>query len=446
MGKSRVVERYSVSFALPVSGHGDGDAVVYNDASVNAFVMNIPLDSLPYGTANIVGSSGSTANPISGTYGKMIITGLGSSTKSFELPIYVVSAVRTEISQDSDSIALSFLLGDNALHGVMEPVAINGTSVEAMAKLFSIVGAEVIDEVSPAKGNGGVSDNMTWRFVEGSISDHLDGVVEHASIPGDILFWAFDDSRMGFRIGTFNVSKAAKKKHFFMFTTDSVTTTDSAMQQLKGSDTGIWYYSGYLPSDHAGETREPRSPNLVIDSTASGTTKDTGVCNNECWQAVLSSMGASQEYFEDSAYGQQFVVKPFPSNTHKTYAIAPFVRSFMLSEYSKTVRLKIYNHPGPPVGSCVHFYAASPRVKSGDFLPDENYTAKYIVVGKTITKNATVGTGMLGKARMATTTDMVTELVMVSNAGYSGAEGAEFKAVMSVADAMTQDIRNSEKK
>jgi hypothetical protein len=442
MAKSKVGERYSISFAIPkVVKEGETpETVVFNDASVHSFLFNEPLNHLPYGSATIVGPTDSTCNPGSGTYGSMIVDGLRPGDP-LSLPIYILAATRSEIGQDLASIDLTFIIGTEETQKHLESLAIDGTSVEAMNQVFKVAGIEPVDYASAGKSPGSISDNMTWRLVEGSLDEYLQDIVEHASIPGDVLYWAYDDAALGFRIGTFNVSKAAKAKHFFMYTSDAVTPTASATAKVKGTDTSIWYYSGYTPSDLAGATREARSPNLIIDSTATGSAKETGDCTGECWRSILGAMGGDASYMEKSDFGKQHVVKPFPANTHKTYAIAPFVRSYLLAQYSKMVKVQIFNHPGPALGECVHFYAASAKLRSGDFLPDENYTARYIVVGKRIAKSAEVATGMLGKARSENTTNLVTEITMVSNNGYAGMLSPDYKSVLSLAQSIPEKLK-----
>ena len=270
-------------------------------------------------------------------------------------------------------------------------------------------------------------------------------MVEHAALSGDILYWSFDDVAFKFRLGTFNVSKASKFKNFFMYTSDAITPTSGAVRRVKGCDCDVWYYAGYSPSDLSGGYREARSPNMIIDSTAAGSGKDTGVCSKECWTAILDTMGASDDYQETGSYGRQYVVKPFPSNTHKSYSITPFVRNYMLAEYSKMVRTNLYNHPGPAVGSCVHFYAASAQLRNGDFLPDDNYTARYIVVGKRISKSATTSAGLLGETHDTTTADMVTELTMVSNCGYAGTMSPDYKQVIQLSESIARALSKEKK-
>lgn len=447
MGKSKVGERYSVSVGLMKAGNdANKDIIVYNDASLQTFRFTVPMNGLPTGETTIVCDASNTGNPSSGSYGKLMFEGLAPGGKIMEIPIYINSVERNVVSQEAISLGVRFTLGNEKLHSVMESVALEGTSVDAVNKLFAVQGIDILDEVSPAKGSNGISDNMIWRLVAGTLPEHLGNIVDRSSLPGDLLYWVYDDAKMTFRMGTFNVSKASKHKNFFMYTTDAVITTNSATYKVKGTDTNVWFYSWYNPVDITGETRESRSPNLVIDSTASGSAKDSGTCSKECWKTIVGAMGADEQYLEDETYGPQKMVKPFPSNTHKTYAIAPYVRQYMMSEYTKAVTLRIYNHPGPAVGSCVYLYAASPKLKSGDFLPDEHYTARYIVVEKNIVKAATVNTGLLGRERPSNTSDLVTEIVMVSNAGYNGAVSADYKKVVELSGAITKALEKETKK
>ncbi len=447
MGTSKVGSRYSISIGLVKGGKDDyKDIVIYNDASMQVFELTVPLNGLPTGHTKIIANGSSVGNPSSGSYGKLIIDGLVAGGKAMEIPIYINSLGRENVSQEAVSIDVTFTVGNMPLHAVMESIALEGTSVDAVNKVFKAQDVEIIDDVSPAKGSTGISDNMIWRFVAGTLPEHMANIMAHSNLPGDLLYWVYDDAALTFRLGTYNVSKTSKHKNFFMYTADAVTSTTSATHKVKGTDTNIWYYSGYSPTDISGETREARSPNLVIDSTASGSAKDSGVCSKDCWKAVIDAMGADKQYLESEAYGPQKMVKPFPSNTHKTYAIAPHVRRYKMAEYSKVVTLWLYNHPGPAVGSCVYFYASAPKLKTGDFLPDEHYTAKYIITGKRILKAATVNTGLLGKERPASTADLITEITMASNAGYNGAVSSDYKEVTDLAGAITAALDKEKKK
>lgn len=446
MGVSKVGERYAVSIGLMKAGSGDKkDLHVFNDAAIPEFTLDVPVNSLPNGRARLVGKSSDVGNPTSGSYGVIVFQGINGAQDAAECPIYVETATRTQLSQDMSAIDIQFTMGGENLQEVMEPFTVDGTSLEAMKKVLSVSSTDYIDYVTPALRQNSISDNMTWRFVAGSVPEHLGDIVEHAALSGDILYWAMDDTWFNIRLGTFNVSKASRQKNFFMYTSDAITPTSGAVRRVKGCDCDVWYYAGYSPSDLSGGLRDARSPNMIIDSTASGSGKDTGVCSKDCWTAILDTMGAADDYKETGAYGKQYVVKPFPSNTHKSYAITPFVRNYMMAEYSKMVRTNLYNHPGPPVGSCVHFYAASAQLRNGDFLPDDNYTARYIIVGKRITKSATTSAGLLGETHDTTTADMVTELTMVSNCGYAGTMSPDYKQVIQLSESIAKALSKERK-
>lgn len=447
MAHSKVGERYSISIGISKGGSADHkDLVIYNDAAVAEFTLNCEMNRFPIGRARLVSKSKETIAPASGTYGTLTFSGIDSSGKEQVMPIYVTMANRKVLSASVSALDIEFEVGYDRTQSVMENDAFEGTSIEAMNRLFSTVNLEVADYVTKGKGPNGVGDSMIWRFVEGTLTEHLDTVVKHCVIPGDIAYWAYDEGLNKVKIGTYKLSKGSSYKRFLMYTHDAVQATSNAYKELSGSNTKLWYYSGYSPEDLSGAMRADRSPNLFIDSLGPNGEKEVGDCAAECWASILKAMGANPDYMEKGKYSKQQVVKTFPMNTHKMYAVAPYVRRYMLAEYSKQVTLNIYNHTGPKLGACMYFYAESPNKREGDFLPDDDYTAKYIVVGKTITKTSTTTVGLLGRTVDTTTSNMVTTLRMVSNTGYSGLLGREYREVLDLADSITKQLANGSKK
>lgn len=443
MAHSKVGERYSVNIGISNGGSADRkNLVMYNDAAVAEFTLDCTLNHFPTGRARLVSKSKNTIAPASGTYGTLTFVGIDSSGNERVMPIYITTADRKVLSASVSAIDIEFEVGYDRTQAVMENDAFEGTSIEAMNRLFNTANMEVVDYVTNSKGPNGVGDSMVWRFVEGTLTEHLDTVVQHCVIPGDIAYWAYDEGMNKVKIGTYNLSKGSSYKRFLMYTHDAVQATSNAYKDLSGSNTKIWYYSGYSPEDLSGALRADRSPNLFIDSLGPNGEKEVGDCAAECWASILKTMGANPDYMETGKYSKQQVVKTFPMNTHKMYAVAPYVRRYMLAEYSKQVTLNLYNHTGPKLGACMHFYAESTNKREGDFLPDAEYTAKYIVVGKTITKNSTTNVGLLGRTVDTTSSDMVTTLTMVSNTGYSGLLGKEYKEVNDLAAAITKQMVN----
>ena len=441
MAHSKVGERYSVNIGISKGGSADRkDLIVYNDAAVAEFTLHCVLNKFPTGRARLVSQSKDTIAPASGTYGTLTFSGIDKSGNEQVMPIYITAADRKVLSASVSAIDIEFEIGYDRTQAVMENDAFEGTSIEAMNRLFSAAKMDVVDYVTKGKGPNGVGDSMIWRFVEGNLTEHLETVVQHCVIPGDIAYWAYDEGLNKVKIGTFKLSKGSSFKRFLMYTHDAVQATSNAYKDLSGSNTKLWYYSGYSPEDLSGALREDRSPNLFIDSIGPNGEKEVGDCAAECWASILKTMGANPDYMETGKYSKQQVVKTFPMNTHKMYAVAPYVRRYMLAEYSKQVTLNIYNHTGPKLGACMHFYAESPNKREGDFLPDEEYTAKYIVVEKTISKKSTTDVGLLGRTVDTTSSEMVTTLRMVSNAGYGGILGKEYQEVNTLAAAITKQM------
>lgn len=443
MANSKVGERYSISIAISkTAGSTDKqDLILYNDAAVADFTLTYRVNEFPRGTARLVGNSSGTIAPASGTYGLLTFIGADTSGKDRSLPFYVLTAERVTLSSNTVAIDITFELGYIGTQAVMENVAIEGTSIEAMKKLLDMAGMQVDDYVTGKKGPNGVGDSMIWRFVEGTLPEHLNNIITHCVIPGDVAYWAFDEGTGKMKIGTYNIAKTASAKRFLMYTHDAVQATSSAYKELNNSKTKIWFYSGYMPEDLSGSLRADRSPNLFVDSLGPDGEKEIGDCAAECWSSILKTMGANPDYMVDNAkFGRQHVIKTFPMNTHKMYAVAPYVRRYMLAEYSKKVRLNIYNHPGPKIGACMHFYAESTNKRDGDFLPDEEFTARYIVVEKTIRKVSTTEVGLLGRTVDTNSSDMVTEIAMVTNSGYGGIANKDYKAVVKLAASMTKEL------
>lgn len=443
MAQAKTGERYSVTISIAKPGTGDKtDYAAYNDAAVAEFTMVFALNKFPKGKARLIGQSADVMAPASGTYGMVAFSSVEKTGDSRVYPMYVIKASRELVSSNACAIDIEFEVGNKGTQAVMDSMAVECSSIDAMKKLCTAAGIESVSYVDTKAA----SDNMVWRFVEGTLPQHLLTVITHCVIPGDIAYWAFDEGTNKVVIGSFGTSKTSSTKRLLMYSQDANQGTTFAAKKVNGSDTKVWFYNGYLPEDLSGEMRSARSPNLCIDSVGPNGEKEVGDCAADCWGAILEAMGANPVYLEDAAYSKQVVVKTFPKNTHKMYAIAPYVRRYMNAEYAKRVTLNLYNNPGPKIGSCVHFYAESPVKRDGDFLPDPEYTARYIVIGKTIRKVSTTSVGLLGRTVDTTSSDMVTEMSLASNAGYAGIVGKEYQEVVKLAEAVVNNVGKDGKK
>lgn len=444
MAKSRNGERYTIGIALGVpDGVGRaGQYQIYNDSAIIKFSLDIPLNALPRGKATITGQT-TGVFPVSGGYGYL---GLGAPNGEgdVQIPIYVSEATNRQIlSGNVISVDIAFVVGTPDMHAVMPATAVTGNSTEAISELLSIAGIGAANHIS--KKNE--ADIMTWRLVEGTLEEHLQDIVEHSTIPGDIMYWAFDDLVRTFVVGSFNNSYDSKLRYCLINSTNAIQSSSTAFFYPKGCNSIVWPYSTYTPEDNTGVYREFRKPNLFMDSTGPEGSKDTGRSNDISWFNLVMENGAEPVFLDGpGSYGPLKVIKPYPMNTHKMYSIAPLIRQYLMASYSRTVHTDVYNHPGPPVGSCVYFCASSPDNKMGNFVADPRFTARYIVTHKRIVKDSTTSTGLLGSTRHTQTSELISEITMMAKNDYLEERSPEFSAVMDLYSTITQNMHTATEK
>ena len=441
MAKSSNGQRYSIGIAVgvPDGRGGSGSYQVYNDAAIQKFSLDISLNRLPTGTATITGTSAGSF-PVSGGYGFLGL-GTASGSPDSQFPIYVDRIYNRQIiSGNTVAMDISFTMGNAAMHSVMPATAVTGSSVEAMSEILSVAGIGAANRM--AREND--ADTMTWRLVEGTLEEHLVDIVEHSTIPGDIMYWAFDDMSRSLAVGSFNSSYESSRKYCMINSSNALQPTTLACYEPRGMNAVVWPYSTYHPHDVSGSLRDKRKPNLFMDSTGPDGSKDTGRCNDESWFNLVAENGAKPEFVDGpGSFGPLKVVKPYPMNTHKMYSIAPLIRQYMLASYSRAVTTDVFNHPGPPVGSCVYFCASSPDSKMGNLLPDPRFTARYIVTHKKITKDATTSVGLLGTTRHIESSNLVSEITMMATNDYMAEKSPDYAEVVKLFSDITQNMKTA---
>lgn len=444
MAKSRNGERYAIGIAVgvPDGMGGTKSYQVFNDASINKFSLDIPLNGLPTGKATLVGPA-NISFPVSGAYGFL---GLGSISGMLndQFPIYITETNNRQLASGNVIVMdISFVMGNADMHAVMPATAITGTSLEAISELMNIAGIGGVSLISSASD----ADIMTWRLVEGTFAEHMTDIVEHSTIPGDVMYWAFNDMARILNVGSFNSSYDSPVKYCMVNTSNAIQPTGAACYTTKGSEVMVWPYSTYSPRDLGGTLRGERKPNIIMDNTGPDGTKDAGRCNDRSWFNLVMENGAKPVFVDGpGAYGPLKLVKPYPLNTHKMYSIAPLIRDYLMSGFTRMVQTEIYNQPGPPVGSCVYFCASSPDSKMGNFIPDPRFTARYIVTHKRITKDATTSTGLLGTTRHTQSSELVSEFTMVSRNDYNQELSYEYDTVVNLYKTISENMKTATEK
>ncbi len=132
----------------------------------------------------------------------------------------------------------------------------------------------------------------------------------------------------------------------------------------------------------------------------------------------------------------------FPMNGHKKYAVADTIRARLMSEYSRIAQVRIFNHFGPPVGSCVYLVAKNLLLSQGQLAPDADYTARYIVLNKRVNKITSTTSGALGSKSGTMNTEYETILELATNFQYSKDPAKEYGIVMGLVKQVANTIKD----
>ena len=446
-GVSKTGSNFVVAFSLPKSQSPEVDGyVLINAPSVRDFDMSVPLNSMPYGHARC------TLNhlaeiPVSGSYGSMIIQDYGSEKKDdVAFGIYISNFTQSQSTTDSVDISFDFVIGSKEVDLKQVNFACTGTSTVAMKECVKKSEMECITRYID---NGKNSDTMVWRLVNGNFEENMNYIVSNSYIPSDILFWAFDEMKGKVVISTFNTEKASKVRSMMFYSQDAMLSTRDAVYRPKAlAGTTVYRYQSMSREDRSSNWRSSMFPNLVVDTTSNNGQKETGDCGGECLDVIMTTAGANElpsgmkpPSNSSGVYGDPKLAMSFPMNGHKKYAVADTIRARLMSEYSRIATVRIFNHFGPPVGSCVYLMANNILIKQGQIGADPNYTARYIVLSKQVTKKNSVTTGTLGNPANTMTSEYETTLVLATNFQYSKDPSKEYGIVMDAAKHVVDNLK-----
>jgi hypothetical protein len=448
-GVSKTGSNFVVAFSLPKSQSPDVDGyVLVNAPSVREFSMSFPMNAMPSGHA-VCMLSHNDIIPVGGSYGVMLIQDYGSdTTDDMELGIYISNFTQSQNTTDSVNISFDFRVGSKDADLKQVNFANIGTSVATMKECVKRAGMECTVRYSD---NGRNSDTMVWRLVNGNFEENMDYIVSNSYIPSDILYWAFNESTGRIVISTFGTEKASKTRSLMLYSQDAMLSTKDAVYRPKSlAGTSVYRYQSMRREDRSSAWRASMFPNLVVDTTTSDGQKETGDCGGECLEVIMGTAGAAElpsgmKPPEDSSgvYGDPKLAMAFPMNGHKKYAVADTIRARLLSEYGRVAVVRIYNHFGPPVGSCVYLMANSMMIRQGDLTADPDYTARYIVMEKHVSQVTSTTAGTLGNTVGTMTSEYETMLVLATNFQYAKDPSKEYDIVMNVVSQVIDNVEDT---
>lgn len=446
-GQSKTGSNFVVAFSLPKSQNPEADGyILVNAPSVRDFNMSFGLNGMPSGHAKCLLNHTSDV-PVSGVYGSMIMQGLGTEKKDDRVyGIYISNLVQGQNTTDSISIEFDFMIGSQAADLKQKNFACTGTSSAAMKECAKYAG---MDYLSRYSDNGKNTDTMVWRLVNGNFEENMNYIVANSYVPSDVLFWVFDEMCGKIVISTFNTEKASKTRSLMLFSQDAlVSTMDAAYKPSGLAGTTVYRYQSMARADYTSKWRASMFPNLVVDTTTNTGAKETGDCGGDCLDVIMTTAGANElpagirpPKSSTGVYGEPKLAMAFPMNGHKKYAVADTIRARLISEYSRMARVRIFNHLGPPVGSCVYLVAKNIMYNQGELNPDPDYTARYIVMSKTVNKISSTNTGTLGNKRSNMSTEYETILDLATNFQYSKNPAKEYDIVVGVMKQVANTIK-----
>ena len=446
-GQSKTGGSYSVSFSLPKSLNPETDGyILVNAACVREFDMHFGMNAMPSGHVTCL-VTGLKEIPVSGAYGMMLIQGQDDNKASdISFGVYISNLMHGQDTTGSSKITFDFTVGSKESELKQANFACTGTSAAAMKECVKAAGMESLCRYT---GNGKNADSMVWRLVNGNFAENMNYIVSNSYVPSDLLFWTLDERKGKILISTFGTEKSSKVRSMMIYSQDALVSTANAEYMPNAmAGTSLYRYQTMSRMDHTSQWRAAMLPNLTVDTTSSSGVKETGDCGGECIEIIMNTAGASElpaalkpPKTGRGVYGEPKLAMAFPMNGHKKYAVAETIRARLMSEYSRVAKVRIFNHLGPVVGSCVYLVARNLMFAQGQIAPDADYTARYIVIEKHVTKQTSTSSGTLGNKRSTMTAEYVTELTLATNFQYTKNAAKEYGVVIDLMNQVANTLK-----
>lgn len=422
---------YSIGVNLVI-----GNAV-FSANSVSEMTINFPMGAMPYGRFVLSVPTSMRISRESGQYGTLMFVNSGHSyLDGRTFSIYIKYIGQRMATADLMYITVDWVMGTPEFMG-KQTFAINAsTSVDALRDIFKRFGNISVMDMISASGKRPV-DSMTWRFVNSDATESANDVVEHSNVPGEYLFWCYDETLSSIKIGGFD-QELNTMGDICVFSRNALQATGSATIEDSNGGGRLWLYGNEIKDNVRGNARADMFPEILENAVVGGKADVKG-CRGDCFNNVAAQLGAvspdtaKEMYGIDTSektevplvYGNLTSVSEFPLNVHKLYPLATTVRNRLLAEYSKMMKITVYNDLGPAVGSCVGVMTFLPDLQANGMAVDVEYADKYIVLGKRSTLNRTTSSGILGSSKPLETPSLETEITLISNPVSSVAEVTE---------------------
>ena len=371
---------------------------VYPNALVTKFLLNIPINGVPYGFATIQNVDDANVIIHTGEYGVMKFSNTGNPTMDgTALTFVVVDSAPIEVVPGTNNSfqTVSFRLGAFDTMDI-RTFQKYGTSTETMQSVFK---HRQIDEpiiVIPPKTTG---DMMNWIVVKSDMEHTLNDIVEHSFLEGDYVYYTFSTEKCNYIVSSIERSKKYYQHQLFAFHVNAKRGGNASM--YKDSDSGYvtWFYTTDNRWSDAGKNKHELFPHITY-MTLTDNKPDVGLCDNQCFSKLLKGAGYSNQDEIDKSFGpagytfgKPYIIRDCSVNTHNMYQVSPFIRRRYMASLGKKMNITLTNVMGPDVGSSVYVFAKSKELRDDFFAPDPIYCDEYVVLSKQIIKNDGSGKG-----------------------------------------------------
>lgn len=370
---------------------------VYPNSLVSKFVLNIPLNGIPYGIATVKNVDDANAIIHTGEYGIMKFNNTGSQTMDNTPLTFVVieaSPIQVVTGTNNSFQNISFRLG---AFETMDTRTFQkyGTSTETMQQVFK---HRQIDEpviVIPPKTTG---DMMNWIVVKSDMENTLNHIVEHSFLEGDYVYYTFSTEKCNYLVSSINRSKEYYKHQLFMYYVNAKRGGNASMFEDSDSGYVTWFYTTDNRWSDAGKHKKDLFPHITY-ITLTDNKPDVGLCDNPCFSKLLKGAGYTNQDETDNSFGpagyslgDAYTIRDCTVNTHNMYQVSPFIRRRYMASLGKKMNITLTNLMGPDVGSSIYVYVKSKELRDDFAAPDPIYCDEYVVLGKQIIKNDGMGT------------------------------------------------------
>lgn len=388
---------------------------VYPNSLVPRFVMNIPMNGVPYGILTVKNVDDANVVIHTGEYGIMKFNNTGSKAMDGTALTFVVidsSPIEIVPGTNNSYQTISYRLGS---FETMDTRTLQkyGTSTETMQQVFR---HRKIDDpviVIPPKTTG---DMMNWIVVKSDMEQTLNDVVEHSFLEGDYVYYTFSTDKCNYLVSSVNRSKDYYNHQLLMFYVNAKRGGNASMFYDSDSGYKTWFFTTDTRWSDIGKNKKDLFPHITY-MTLTDNKPDVGLCDNPCFSKLLKGAGyTNQDEIDKSfgpsgySFGTAYTIRDCTINTHNMYQVSPIIRRRYMASLGKKMTVALTNLIGPDVGSSVYVYTKSKELRDDFSRPDPIYCDEYVVLSKQIVKNDNMGNGQ------ATAEDTIVTILTLGSA------------------------------